>query len=142
MEKFVTNFEKYISYALMAIAMMGIVYLTVDLFWAFGSRIMHSVQHQEFEHEIKGRPVPALFFTILLWLEILQSVRIFSHDHSIKLKIILIVGMIAVTRKILLMDMSEVDPMSEFAVAALIIALSLGYYFITKSEKESTPLEQ
>ena len=142
MEKFVTQFEKYISYALMAIAMMGIVYLTIDLFWAFGNRILHSVQHQEFEHEMKGRPVPALFFTILLWLEILQSVRIFSKDHSIKLKIIIIVGIIAVTRKILLMDMSEVDPMSELAVAALIVALSIGYFLISRSEGESTRQEQ
>lgn len=141
MEKFVTNFEKYISYALMAIAMMGIVYLTVDLIWAFGNRILHSIQHHEFEHEMKGRPVPALFFTILLWLEILQSVRIFSKDHSIKLKIIMIVGIIAVTRKILLMDMSEIDPMSEFAVAALIVALSIGYFLISRSEQESTGKE-
>lgn len=136
MEKIVVNFEKYISYTLMFIAMVGIAYLTLDLLWVVGNWIWGSIEHQKFEPEIEGRHGAALFFGILLWLEILQSVRIFSEDHSVKLKIILIVGIIAVTRKILLMDMMEVEPMSEFAVAALIIALSFGYYLISKSQKE------
>ena len=140
MEKLSVHFEKYISYILMAVAMVGIVYLTLDLIWVFGNMIVHTIQHHEFEPELKDRPVAALFFGILLWLEILQSVRIFSKGHSIKLKIILIVGIIAVTRKILLMDMSEVDPMAELAVAALILALSTGYFLISKSEREGSSL--
>lgn len=142
MERILPNFEKYISYALMLVAMVGIVYLTLDLIWVFGSRIVYSIQHQSFELEEHGKPGAALFFSILLWLEILQSVRIFANDHSIKLKIILIIGIIAVTRKILLMDVTHADPLSEFAVAALIIALSIGYFLVSKSEQESAIQEK
>jgi uncharacterized membrane protein (DUF373 family) len=142
MEKILPNFEKYISYALMLIAMVGIIFLTLDLIWVFGGRIAYAIQHRTFEVEVEGRPAAALFFGILLWLEILQSVRVFAKDHSVKLKIILIVGIIAVTRKILLLDMSEVEPMTEFAVAALIVALSLGYFLISKSDAEAERAEQ
>lgn len=142
MERILPNFEKYISYALMLVAMVGIVFLTLDLIWVFGGRLAEAVQNRTFEVELKGRPAAALFFSVLLWLEILQSVRVFANDHSIKLKIILIIGIIAVTRKILLMDVTHADPLSEFAVAALIIALSIGYFLVSKSESDTERTEK
>lgn len=133
MDKFLSQFEKYVSYALIVFGVLAITYVTVELFFLFAHKIIDSIQHQELIKEEKGRPVAAIFFEILLFLEILQSVRIFAKEHTIKLRIILIIGLIAVARKILLMDAAEADPMSEFAVAALIIALSLGYFLVSKS---------
>lgn len=42
------------------------------------------------------------------------------------------VCMIAVSRKILMLDIFEGNPMSEIALAALIVGLSGGYYLINK----------
>ncbi|WCT09994.1 phosphate-starvation-inducible PsiE family protein [Mucilaginibacter jinjuensis] len=137
MENFFRYFEKYISYALMAIAMLFVCYQTIDLMFSFVFRLVHSIQDKTYVLEAKGRSIAGVFFTILLTLEIIQTIKVFSHNHSTKLKIILIVGLIAVTRKILIFDMEEVTPLAEFAIAALIISLSAGYFLVSRSEKSN-----
>lgn len=115
--------------------MVFVCYQTWDLAYHFVFNMAGNFRDPKLQIEEKGKPVAGLFFSILLSMEIIQTIRVFSHDHSVKLRIIMIVGLIAVTRKILMFDMEGVNPLSEFAVAALIIALSFGYYLVTASEK-------
>jgi uncharacterized membrane protein (DUF373 family) len=51
----------------------------------------------------------------------------------VKIKVIIIVGLIAVTRKVLMMDMEVSDPHGEWATAGMIVALALSYFLISKS---------
>ena len=115
--------------------MIFIAYQTLDLMFELGESLWISVRDQEFTRHKEGRPIASLFFSILLMLEIVETVKVFSQDHSVKIRIILLVGLIAVTRKILVLDMSHSEPIAEFAVAGLVIALSLGYFLISRSIK-------
>jgi uncharacterized membrane protein (DUF373 family) len=135
MDNFFKKFEKYVSFILMALAMMFVCYQVLELVYHFSIKLTRSIQYATFDIEEKGKPVASTFFSILLLLEIIQTIRVFSSDHAIKLKIILIVGLIAVTRKILEFGVHDASPADEFATAALIIALSAGYYLVNKSEK-------
>ncbi|MDX2133789.1 MAG: phosphate-starvation-inducible PsiE family protein [Saprospiraceae bacterium] len=134
MEKFFSLFERIISITLMLVAVVGITYLTLELVYELGAKLIHSIQHRTFEPQEHDKPLVVLFFTILLWLEIIQSIRYFAENHAIKLKTILLIGIIAITRKVLLLDMMEPEPMVEFAVAGLIVALTLGYFLVHKSD--------
>jgi uncharacterized membrane protein (DUF373 family) len=139
MEKATAQFEKYISSSLIIVAMLYVIYQTLDLFWIFGYRVVNSIMDGQFEIAEEGHPVLGLFFNILITLEVIQTIRVFMHDQAIKIKMILIVGLIASTRKILLMDMVHVDPKETVANAILIIALAAGYFLFAKSvnkEKE------
>ena len=135
MGKLYALFEKYISYIMMLLAMVYVCLQVFDLIYHFALKVMHGFEIGEFTVEEKGKPVAGLFFNILLLLEIIQTIKVFATDHAVKLRVILIVGLIAVTRRILMFDIMEVDPIAEFAVAALIITLSAGYYLVTRSEK-------
>jgi uncharacterized membrane protein (DUF373 family) len=135
MEKLYAHFEKYISYIMMLLAMAYTCFQVFDLMHHFILKIMHGFEIGEFTVEEKGKPVAGLFFNILLLLEIIQTIKVFATDHAVKVRVILIVGLIAVTRRILMFDIVDVNPMSELAVAALIITLSTGYYLVTRSEE-------
>ncbi len=117
--------------------MLFICYQVLDMVVNFGERMVYSVQNKTFDIEQKDHSVGGVFFSVLLTMEIIQTIKVFSHSHTVKLKIILIVSLIAVTRKILMLDISDVGPMAEFAIAALIIALSAGYFLVSKSESRS-----
>ncbi len=134
MERFFSLFEKVISITLILVAIVGITYLTFELVFELGGKLIHSIQHSTFERQEHDKPLAVLFFTILLWLEIIQSIRYFTENHAFKLKTIILIGIIAVTRKILLLDMMEPEPMVEFAVAGLVIALTLGYFLVNKAD--------
>jgi uncharacterized membrane protein (DUF373 family) len=135
MENLFVKFEKYISYFLMALAMLYVCFQTIDLTYQFTMKLVNGIQNGTFSTEEKGKPVAGLFFSILILLEIIQTIKVFSEEHSVKVRVILIVGLIAVTRKILIFDIEDVDAASQFAVAALIICLSAGYYLVSKSER-------
>ncbi|HEY4323459.1 MAG TPA: phosphate-starvation-inducible PsiE family protein [Mucilaginibacter sp.] len=137
MENLFVKFEKYISYFLMALAMLYVCYQTIYLTYLFALKLVLSIQNETFATEEKGKPVAGLFFSILLLLEIIQTIRVFSQEHSVKVRVILIVGLIAVTRKILIFDMEDADAASQFAVAALVICLSTGYYLVSRSQGAS-----
>jgi uncharacterized membrane protein (DUF373 family) len=133
MDNLLKYFEKYISYILMVLAMIFVCYQVWDLIYHFALKIAGNIQHNAMNLEEPGKPVAGIFFSILLTLEIIQTIKVFSQDHSVKLKIIIIVGLIAVTRKILLLEMDEINPLAEFSIAAMVIALSLGYFLVSKS---------
>ncbi len=135
MDKLFSRFEKYVSAILMIMGMLFMCYQLADLAYHFVLKMEQSVQNKTFDIEEKGKPVTSLFFSILLLLEIIQTIKVFAKDHTEKVKIILIVGLIAVTRKILIFDIEDANPIAEFAIAALIISLSAGYYLVSKSEK-------
>jgi uncharacterized membrane protein (DUF373 family) len=135
MDKLFGVFEKYVSAALIVLGMLFVCYQMVDLGYHFIFKMIESIQNKTFSIDEKGKPVASLFFSILLLLEIIQTIKVFSKDHTVKVKIILIVGLIAVTRKILIFDMEDADPIAELAIAALIISLSVGYYLVSKSDK-------
>ena len=135
MDTFLKLFEKYISYILITLAMLFVCYQVCELVYHFSMKIAENIQTHTLGLEEPGKPIASLFFSILLTLEIIQTIKVFSENHSVKLKIIIIVGLIAVTRKILLLEIKESDYLSEFSIAAMVIALSVGYFLVSKSDK-------
>lgn len=136
METILKYFEKYISYILMVLAMLFVCYQVWNLIYNFSLKIIANIHNNSIGLEEPGKPVAGIFFSILLTLEIIQTIRVFSKDHSVKLKIIIIVGLIAVTRKILLLEIHETEYLAEFAIAAMVMALSASYYLISKSDNK------
>ncbi|WP_436487105.1 phosphate-starvation-inducible PsiE family protein [Chitinophaga sp. ARDCPP14] len=133
MEKTLRTFEKYTCYTLLGIGMFYITFQIVELLWLTATGLIKRFQDVGFTYAPEySRSMTLLFFNILLALEILETVKVFEKSHEVKIRIILMVCMIAVSRKILMLDIFEGNPMSEIALAALIVGLSGGYYLINK----------
>lgn len=137
MEKFADRFDKFISSILLVFGMVFIAYQVVQLIWntvdSFAKRFREAGLEYAPEY---GKTIAILFFNILLLMEIVQTVRVFSHSHIVKVRIILIVCLIAVSRKILALGEHSGDPMSELAIAALILSLSVGYFLVSRYTKD------
>ena len=125
--------EKYISYTLISVGLLFAVYQVVELVYLVFKNLFDAMMKGEFYAGQHGMPIAVLFFNILLLLEVLETVKTFSKGHIIKIKIILIVGIIAVTRKLLMADITHAEPMEEIAVGVVILALSIGYFLVTKA---------
>ncbi len=138
MQSVLNRFEKTISYVLMAAIMVYISFQTIVLLWVSIKEYTARVRAVGLDYSTEfGRAIFVVFFNILLALEILETVRVFNKDHTIKIRIILLVCIIAISRKILTLDVAGSNPMAEFALAALVIGLSAGYYLVNRSHKSS-----
>ena len=78
-----------------------------------------------------------LFLMVLIGLELMTSIHMYLKDHKIHAEMMFLVAMTAVTRKIVILDTSKMDPLLVFAIGFLIITLASGYYLIKKKCAES-----
>ncbi|WP_336517774.1 phosphate-starvation-inducible PsiE family protein [Pollutibacter soli] len=131
-EKVTGTFERWVSYFMIFFAMVIVVIQVAMLGWnavdSFTRRFKEVGLHYAPQY---ARELAVMFFNILLMLEIIQTIKVFAEKQTIKLRIILIVCMIAVSRKILELGEEHVDPEAEFAIAALVIALAVSYFLVS-----------
>jgi uncharacterized membrane protein (DUF373 family) len=70
------------------------------------------------------------FLTVLIGFELFETVKLYLKENIFHGEVILLVSLIAVARKVIVLDYSKEDPLTIFAIAALIAAISFGYYLI------------
>ncbi len=78
-----------------------------------------------------------LFLMVLIGLELMTSIHMYLDDHRIHAEMMFLVALTAVTRKIVIMDSSVMDPMLIFSIGFLVIALAAGYYLLRKNRLTS-----
>ena len=70
-----------------------------------------------------------LFLNILIALEITQNITSYLSSHIIQIEMVIITSLIAVARKIIILDFEKISESELFALAATIFALSICYWF-------------
>jgi uncharacterized membrane protein (DUF373 family) len=79
-----------------------------------------------------------LFLLVLIGIELLHSVKTYIVRREFHLETVLTVAMIAVARKIIVLEPKELPEGTLLGMAALVIALALGYYVMRRSHRESS----
>jgi uncharacterized membrane protein (DUF373 family) len=74
-----------------------------------------------------------LFLLVLIGLELLETVKTYFLERTVHVQYILLVAMIAVARKITILDVKDVGPLPLTAMGFVILALSAGYYLFQKT---------
>lgn len=77
-----------------------------------------------------------VFFNILIAVELIDTFNIYIKEHSIKVLSILLIGLIAIGRKLLILDFAHSDGFGNIGLAALIFSLAMEYYLIRKTEPQ------
>jgi len=132
MQKVLEIFERYITHALLIVAMVFVLMLTLELFWESYKSIQERFESTGLNYiPDHSRNLAVLFFNVLLMIEIMGTIKVFDKKPVTKLKIILSVCLIAVSRKIMTLDINHSEPLAEIGLAILILALILGYCFLS-----------
>lgn len=74
-----------------------------------------------------------LFFNVLIGFELFETVKMYLKDNVFHAELILLVGLIAVSRKVILLDYQSLDAITIMAIAILIGTITGGYYLLKKS---------
>jgi len=76
-----------------------------------------------------------LFLLVLIGIELFETMEIYIKEHVIHVEVVIAVALIAVSRKIIILDIKELPSATLLAIAAIVLALSIGYYLIIKANK-------
>ena len=75
-----------------------------------------------------------VFLAVLIAIEIFANIIVYLKEETIHVKIVLSTALIAVARKIILFDYKELSPAYIYASAAVVLALSVGYWLVLRYE--------
>jgi len=79
----------------------------------------------------------SLFLLVLIGIELLHSVKTFILRREIHLESVLTVAMIAVARKIIVLEPKEWPEGTLLGLAALVLGLAISYYIMQRSRREN-----
>ena len=71
-----------------------------------------------------------VFLSVLIALELVETVEVYFKDHEVHAEIVLLVALIALARKVVLLDMDKYDPLTIIGMAALFIGIAAAYVAI------------
>ena len=130
-DKIITKTEDLVYLILSILAILFIVFETVDLIYIFYKEVSRFTFASERPLGLTGVPI---FFNILITLEILETFK--NHHNTIlsKVKIILLIAITAIVRKIITLDIKHSDYFMLIGIAILILSFCLGYYLLSKKE--------
>jgi uncharacterized membrane protein (DUF373 family) len=74
----------------------------------------------------------AAFLAVLIAIEIFQNIVLYLRTDVIPLKLVVATALMAMARKIIIIDFNEVIPMHIFAVGFVVLALGITYYLVDK----------
>jgi uncharacterized membrane protein (DUF373 family) len=72
------------------------------------------------------------FLLILIGIELLETIKAYLVDKVVHSEIVLEVALIAIARKVIILDFKQYDSTAILGIAALIIAISASYYIIRR----------
>jgi uncharacterized membrane protein (DUF373 family) len=132
---FIKKFEVAIFYFLLAIIVLYIGVEIIELVYQFGKALLttdDSTTRLLITKEQTALILP-VFFNILIAIELIDTFNIYIKEHCIRVQNILLIGLIAIGRKLLILDLGHTDGLANIGLASIIIALSLGYYLVKKN---------
>lgn len=78
-----------------------------------------------------------LFLNVLIALEILENITAYLKKHVIQVELVIVTSLIAVARKIIILDLEKKTANDLIALAVAILALSISYLIVRQVNRRS-----
>jgi uncharacterized membrane protein (DUF373 family) len=69
---------------------------------------------------------------VLIAIEIFINLNIYVRDDVIHVKIVMATALMAIARKVIIMDFDKIAPEYVWATVAVVLALSVGYWLVVR----------
>jgi uncharacterized membrane protein (DUF373 family) len=128
---FLKRFEILIAWVLAILLVLVILLATIDLAVEIIKTVFYVSPHflVAVDELLK---MFGLFLIILLGLELLEMVKAFFQEDVIHVEVVLIVALIALARKVIILELHEPTPGILAGMAALILSVAVSYRLIMR----------
>jgi uncharacterized membrane protein (DUF373 family) len=130
---YLKKFEKIIIASLIAMMVLTILLSTIELGWIIIKDIVTEPVLLLDINELLD--IFGMFLLVLIGIELLETIKAYLAESKFHLEVVLMVAMIAIARKVIILDVKELSSLTLIGIAAIIIALSAGYYLIQRTRK-------
>ena len=131
MFEFLKKYEKCMIQSLMVMMAIVLGLATIDLAWLIIKDIItypYVILSVEDLLDIFG-----LFMLVLIGIELLETImKTYLTQGQPHYEVVLSVAIIAIARKVIILDLKEVSSLSLIGIASIIVALTAGYFLMKK----------
>ena len=134
------KYEKIMIQALIIMMALVLGLATLDMGWFIIKDIMNTPLFLLSVDELLD--LFGLFMLVLIGIELLETImKTYVTSGQPHYEVVLSVAIIAIARKVIILDLKKVDSLSLIGIAAIIIALTAGYYLMKKSQNKTISSE-
>ena len=135
MQAFLKKFEYVIVLSLIAMMVIVVVLTTVELGWIIIRDIITPpIILLEIDELLE---IFGFFLLVLIGIELLETIKAYLVTNVVHVEIVLEVALIAIARKVIILDISQYESLTLIGVAALISAVGLAFLVIKRHIKRS-----
>ena len=131
----IQKFERFIVLALLLMMMLALLASTVELAIILVEQLLAPPMLLLDVKEMLA--VFALFLMVLIGLELVETTKMYLDENVFHVEVVVLVAIIAVARKIIVIDYDSVSYEILLSIAALMIALSAGYFLLKRATTPS-----
>ncbi|BAZ52493.1 hypothetical protein NIES4103_51550 [Nostoc sp. NIES-4103] len=130
---FIENIEVLVSKVLSILMVLVILVAIADLA-AFLVKELFDSPYGTFNTTLYK--IFGLFLNILIALEILENITAYLRKHVFQVELVIVTSLIAVARKIIILDLEKVSGIDIIGLGVAILALSISYLIIRSSNSK------
>ncbi|MEI6155167.1 MAG: phosphate-starvation-inducible PsiE family protein [Deltaproteobacteria bacterium] len=126
------KYEKFMIQALMVMMAIVLGLATLDLGWLIIKDIMHPPYFLLDVNQLLE--IFGLFMLVVIGIELLETImKTYITQGQPHYEVVLSVAIIAIARKVIILDLKELDSLSLIGIASIILALTAGYFLMKRS---------
>jgi uncharacterized membrane protein (DUF373 family) len=131
MLEWVQKFERYIYLVLIALLMIVVVFSVIELAYTMFIGLWTVSWLQLENHELLD--LLGYFLLVLIVVELLDTIKVYIQKNEIHVEVIVLLAIIAVARKVIILDPTKLDFILLIGLGVLFISLAAGYYLIKRA---------
>ena len=126
------KYEKFMIQALMVMMAIVLGLATLDLGWLIIKDITHPPYFLLDVNQLLD--IFGLFMLVVIGIELLETImKTYITPGQPHYEVVLSVAIIAIARKVIILDLKEVDSLSLIGIASIVVALTVGYFLMKRS---------
>lgn len=137
-DPFLWVLKKIIHYCLKALSLLMvfvIIFGVLDVGWTIYKRIVAPPSFVLTIGDILA--TFGAFMVVLIAIEIFQNIIMYLRDNVIHVKIVLSTALMAIARKVIILDYDDLAPQYIIGTGVVLLATGVTYYFVHKLSDET-----
>lgn len=131
MEKLAKMFERTVVIGLLGMMMLAVLASGVELaFVLVGELLKPPLMRLNVDEMIQ---VFGFFLMVLIGLELLETIKAYLEEDRVHAEVVFLVAIVAVSRKVIILDYKEIPTELLLGMSALIVALAIGYFLVRRA---------
>lgn len=132
---FIQKFERIVILCLIVMMIVVVLVSTVELAYIIVNEIISPpVLWLEIDQLLD---IFGFFLLILIGVELLETIKAYLAEKVVHSEIVLEVALIAITRKVIILDVKEYSGLAIIGIAVLILAIAVAYHLLKRSRKKT-----